>query len=665
MEIQLLNDIVIIFGLSVAIILLCHRLRIPALVGFLVTGALAGPYGFKLVQSQHEVEILAEVGVVLLLFTIGIEFSFKRLLEIRKAVLLGGSLQVVLTTGGVYAGARALDLPANEAIFFGFLFSLSSTAIVLRLLQKKGEIDSPHGRTSLGILVFQDIVIVPMMLLTPLLAGEVGDLNEFLLTFAVKAAGVILLVIAGAKWFVPRLLQLSIRTRSRELFLLTIVTICLAVAWLTSSAGLSLALGAFMAGLVISESEYSHYALGSILPFRDVFTSFFFVSIGMLFDTSLFIRQPVEIVLLAVVILILKTATAAAASLVLRYPVRTSFLTGLALCQVGEFSFILSKVGIEYGLLEGRYQFFLAVSVLTMAATPFIMKAAPSVADLASRIPFAGFIGRDTMEGESAVKADLERHLVIIGLGVNGSNVAQTARITGIPYVCIEMSPDLARAAKAKGEPVFHGDASQEDVLTHVRIEAARVVVVAINDPAAARQITSIVHHLNPGACLIVRTRYVQEVEELRKLGASEVIPEEFETSVEIFSRVLSRYLVPQDEIEKLITQVRTDGYRMFRNLSSEATPLMDLKRHFPDADLITVRLDENAPLAGKSLAECRLRKKHGITVMAIRRGQTTITNPAAETVMQSADILYLIGAPDRLTKARSLFINAQPTMET
>ncbi len=659
MEIQILNDVVIIFGLSVAIILLCHRLRIPALVGFLVTGALAGPYGFGLIESQHEVEILAEIGVVLLLFTIGIEFSFKRLLEIRKAVLLGGSLQVVLTSAGVYAGARALELPANEAIFFGFLFSLSSTAIVLRLLQQKGEIDSPHGRTSLGILVFQDIVIVPMMLLTPLLAGEVGDIDEFLLTFTVKAAGVIVIVFAGAKWLVPLLLQQSVRTRSRELFLLTIVTLCLAVAWLTSSAGLSLALGAFMAGLVISESEYSHYALGSILPFRDVFTSFFFVSIGMLFDTALFIRQPVEIALLAGAILTLKTVTAAVVSLVLRYPVRTSVLTGLALCQVGEFSFILSRVGIDHGLLEGRHHLFLAVSVLTMAATPFIMEVAPRVANLASRIPFGDRIGRDTMEGGPAMKTDLERHLVIIGLGVNGSNVALTARITGIPYVCIEMSPDMARAAKARGEPVFHGDASQENVLAHVRIEAARVVVVAINDPAAAQRITSIVHSLNPGACLIVRTRYVQEVKELRRLGATEVIPEEFETSVEIFSRVLSRYLVPQDEIESLISKVRTDGYRMFRNLSNEATPLMDLKRHFPDADLITVRLAENAPLAGKSLAESRMRKEHGVTVMAIRRGQSTITNPEAETIMQPADILYLIGAPDRLRKARTLFSEA------
>jgi CPA2 family monovalent cation:H+ antiporter-2 len=656
MEIQLLNDIVIIFGLSVAIILLCHKLRIPALVGFLVTGALAGPYGLGLIRSQHEVEILAEVGVVLLLSTIGIEFSFKRLLEIRKAVLLGGSLQVVLTTAGVYAGARALELPANEAIFFGFLFSLSSTAIVLRLLQQKGEIDSPHGRTSLGILVFQDIVIVPMMLLTPLLAGEVGDLYEFLFTFTVKAAGVILLVIAGAKWFVPRLLKLSVRTRSRELFLLTIVTLCLAVAWLTSSAGLSLALGAFMAGLVISESEYSHYALGSILPFRDVFTSFFFVSIGMLFDTALFVRQPLEIVLLAGAILTLKTATAAVAALVLRYPVRTSVLTGLALCQVGEFSFILSKVGVSHGLLEGRYHLFLAVSVLTMAATPFIMEIAPRVADLTARILFSGRIRKRPLTPETTAVSNLEHHLVIIGLGVNGSNVAQTARMSGIPYVCIEMSPDLSRAARERGEPVLQGDASQENVLEHVRIEAARVVVVAINDPAAARRITSIVHNLNPGAFLIVRTRYVQEVEELRMLGATEVIPEEFETSVEIFSRVLSRYLVPQDEIEKLIAQVRTDGYRMFRNLSSEATPLMDLKRHFPDADLITVRIDEKAPLAGKSLAECQLRKKHGIAVMAIRREKRTITNPDAKTVMQSADILFLIGAPDRLMKARSLF---------
>jgi CPA2 family monovalent cation:H+ antiporter-2 len=379
----------------------------------------------------------------------------------------------------------------------------------------------------------------------------------------------------------------------------------------------------------------------------------------MLFNTELFLRQPGMIILLAVAVLTMKAVTAAAVSLVLNFPIRTSVITGLALCQVGEFSFILSKVGIEHGLLEGRYHLFLAVSVLTMAATPFIMGFAPRVADLAARILFAGRIRkRHTPLGE-AVTSKLERHLVIIGLGVNGSNVAQTARISGIPYVCIEMSPDLARAARERGEPVLQGDASQENVLEHVRIEAARVVVVAINDPAATQRITSVVHHLNPGACLIVRTRYIQEVMELRRLGATEVIPEEFETSVEIFSRVLSRYLVPQNEIEKLIAEIRTDGYKMFRNLSSEATPLMDLKRHFPDADLITVRLGENAPLAGRSLAESQLRKQHGITVMAIRRGQNTITNPEADSVLQPADILYLIGAPDRLAKARTLFSDA------
>ena len=661
MEILLLNDIVVIFGLSIAILFICHRLRVPTIVGFLLTGILAGPYGLGLVKAVHEVEILAEVGVVLLLFTIGIEFSLERLLQIKKSVLMGGSIQVLLTLLVTFVIARQLGQPIGESIFIGFLISLSSTAIVLKLIQERAEVDSPHGRTTLGILIYQDIIIVPMILVTPLLAGATGDLGESVLVLIAKGIGIIGLVFVSAKWIVPQVLYQIARTRSRELFLLSVVVICLAVAWITSSAGLSLALGAFLAGLIISESEYSHHALGNILPFRDVFTSFFFVSIGMLLDVGFLFRQPGTIVLIALGILVLKSIIAGFATVLLGFPFRTSILVGLALGQVGEFSFILSKTGVEYGLLAGNtYQMFLAVSVLSMAATPFIITLAPRLADIILRLPLpkrliSGFYPVSEIKVENK-----KHHLIIIGFGVNGRNVARAARVSGIPYAIIEMNPETVRSEQAQGEPIYYGDSTQESVLQHTNIKDARIAVAAINDPTATRRIIEIIRRLNPEVHLIVRTRYLQEVKPLYELGADEVIPEEFETSVEIFTRVLAKYFIPRDEIERLVAEVRSDGYEMFRSLSKESSSFSDLKLHLPDVEISTLRVAERSPLVGKSLAEIELRKKYGVTVLAIRRDSQILSNPNVNIQFCANDVLFVLGPPDRIAEVAGLTHNPE-----
>jgi len=661
MEIPLLNDIVIIFGLSIAVLFICHQLRVPTIVGFLLTGILAGPYGLGLVKAAHEVEILAEVGVVLLLFTIGIEFSLERLLQIKKSVLLGGSIQVLLTLLVTFVIVRQLGQPIGESIFIGFLISLSSTAIVLKLTQERAEVDSPHGRTTLGILIFQDIIIVPMILVTPLLAGATGDSGESALVLIAKGIGIIGLVIVSAKWIVPQVLYQITRTRSRELFLLSVVVICLAVAWITSSAGLSLALGAFLAGLIISESEYSHHALGNILPFRDVFTSFFFVSIGMLLDVGFLFRQPGTIALIALGVLVLKSIIASFATVLLGFPFRTSILVGLALGQVGEFSFILSKTGVEYGLLAGNiYQQFLAFSVLTMAATPFIITLAPRLTDIILRLPLpkkliSGFYPVSEIKVENK-----KHHLIIIGFGVNGRNVARAARVAGIPYAIIEMNPETVRSEQAQGEPIYYGDSTQEAILQHANIKDARIGVVAINDPTATRRIIEIIRRLNPKVHLIVRTRYLQEVKPLYELGADEVIPEEFETSVEIFTRVLAKYLIPRDEIERLAAEARSDGYEMFRSLSRESASFSDLKLQLPDVEISTLRVGERSALVGKSLAQIGLRKTYGVTVLAIRRDSQILSNPHGDIQFCANDVLFVLGLPDRVAEVTGLSHNPE-----
>lgn len=658
MEILLLTDIVIILGLSVAVLLFFHFLRLPAVVGFLLTGILAGPHGFGLIGAVHEVETLAEVGVILLLFTIGIEFSFKKLVEIKKQVVIGGSFQVSLTILAVFVIARQIGQPSPEAIFYGFLISLSSTAIVLRLIQERAEVDTPHGRTSLGILLFQDVIIVPMILFTPILAGKhTGQMNSDIFIFVAKGIAIISLVPVAAKWLMPWLLHQVARTRSKELFLLTVVTICLTIAWLTSNAGLSLALGAFIAGLIISESEYSHQALGNILPFRNVFTSFFFVSIGMLLDTAFLVNNLIIILITSAGVLILKAFIASSTAILMGLPLRSGILAGLSICQVGEFSFILSSTGVDHGLLADHYQLFLAVAVLTMAATPFIISLAPSFADRILQIPLPVKLKTGLWpEPEKKRYKKLKQHLVIIGFGLNGRNVAHAAKMTGIPYMIIEISPDTVRREREKGEPIFYGDAIHEEVLRHAGVENATVVVVAIHDPAATRGIAESVRKLTRKAYLIIRTRYLTEMQALYDLGANEVIPEEFETSVEIFSRVLATYLIPRDEIDKLIIQLRSDGYEMFRNLSGKFSSFSSLDLHLPDVEVASMRVEEGSQILGKSLIELELRKKHGVTVLAVRRDSQTFPNPEADAPFYADDILYVVGTPEKLAEIRKLF---------
>jgi len=659
MEIPLLKDIIIIFGLAIVVLFICHRLHVPTVVGFLLTGIFVGPYGVGLIKAIHEVEIFAEIGVVLLLFTIGIEFSLKRLLQIKKSVLIGGSLQVLLTFLAALLISKQFGQAFGESVFVGFLVALSSTAIVLKLLQERAEVDSPHGRTTLGILIFQDIIVVPMILITPLLAGATGNLGESILVLLAKGIFIILFVIVSAKWIVPRVLYQIARTRNPELFLLSVVVMCFGVAWLTSWAGLSLALGAFLAGLIISESQYSHQALGNILPFRDVFTCFFFISIGMLLDVGFLFQKPVVIGLVALGVIFLKSIIAGSVAVSLGFPLRTGILVGLALGQIGEFSFILSRAGVEHGLLAGNiYQMFLAVSILSMAATPFIISLAPRLADIILRLPLPDSLISGFYPVSEIKVVDRKDHLIIIGFGVNGRNLAQAARVAGITYVIVEMNPETVRVEKAKGEPIYYGDATQDAILQHASIQNARIVVVAINDPTATRRITEMVRRLSQKVHLIVRSRFLQEMAPLHELGADEVIPEEFETSVEIFTRVLTKYLVPKDEIEEFIAVVRSDGYRILRNISGEATSFSDLKLQLPDVEISSLRIGVRSSIAGKSLSQIELRRRYGITVLAIRRDSKILSNPDGDIQLYANDVLFVLGPPERIAGVTDLFHN-------
>ncbi|MGQ0793666.1 MAG: cation:proton antiporter domain-containing protein [Deltaproteobacteria bacterium] len=663
MHLPLLTEITTIFALSVLVLFLCSRARIPTIVGFLITGVLAGPHGLGLIKNISGVEALAEFGVVLLLFTIGIEFSLKSLAQIKRTVLLGGSLQVSLTILLTFLVASWAGEPFGRAIFMGFLVSISSTVIMLKILQSRAEADSPHGRAGLGISIFQDISSVVMILVAPLLAGAGGEVGKSLAFLVGKGVLVIALVVVSARWIVPSALYRITQTRSRELFLLGIVVICFAVAWLTSSIGLSLALGAFLAGLIISESEYAEQALGNITPFRDVFTSFFFISIGMLLNIGFVADNLSSIAIITALALIIKAAAAGVAVAALGLPLRITVLTGLLLAQVGEFSFVLSRTGIEYGLLGGDiYQMFLSVSVLTMALSPLIMALAPAAADLIMKLPLSDAIksganpNSDDANGADSREAPPRDHIIVVGFGVNGRNLSKAAKAASIPYTIIEANSQTVRAERAKGEPIRYGDATQEATLRRAGITEARVMVIAISDAAATRQIVAEARVLNPTFCIIARTRFVQEVKPLYGLGANEVIPEEFETSVEIFTRVLTKYLISRGEIEKFIAEIRSDGYEMFRSYHTHAPTFSDLTLSIPDVEICSLKVDKRSPVVGLSLAEIKPRTRYGVTVLAVRREGEILSNPAGDARLLGDDVIITLGKPEEIAEFARLF---------
>lgn len=657
MHIPLLNDIVIVFALAVCVILLCHKINIPVIVGYLATGIMAGPFGFGLISNIKEVDALAEIGIVLLLFTIGLEFSFRHLLKIKKNVLLGGSLQVSLTAAFFYFIERVQGLSFQESLFTGILLALSSTAIALKLIQERAEMDTHHGKTTFAILIFQDIIIIPIMLFIPLLGGEKVSLGNELTLLLGKGALIIVLLYVSAKWLVPFLLYQITRTRIKELFLLSIFTICLLIVWLTASAGVSLALGAFLAGLIISESEYSHEALGNILPFKDIFLSFFFISVGMLLDINFFLNNPVKIIFFTLGLLIVKMFVGGVVTLLLQYPLRTAVMVGFTLSQVGEFSFMLLKMGQNLNILNNdSYQTLLSVSILTMSTTAFVMTFAPTVSDILLKFPLPERL-KFGLETVSGIKwTGKKNHLIIIGYGLNGRNLSNACVKSGIPYAVIEMNPTTVKKEKAKGVEIFYGDAVQEAVLHHANAKMAKIAVIAISDPPATRRIIKLLRKLNPEIYIIVRTKYLNELKPLYALGANEIIPEEFETSIEIFTRVLLKYLVPREEVEKFTKEIRADSYQMFRDHSKKITDLSEINPYLSGVEISSYVIHANSKIVNKKLSEIKLNSEFEVAVIAILRDKKTFSNPNGSAEIKIDDRIFLMGKPEKIDEVVKLY---------
>ena len=653
-ELTLLIDLTLLVGMAIPIVALAHRVSVPPLVGFLLAGVLVGPNGLGLIGNTEEVEVLSELGVALLLFAVGLELSLSHVRQWARSVFISGSLQVGATLLCVAGAAMAFGIPTGQAIFYGAIAAMSSTAIVTKSYADRAELDSAHGRAVISVLLFQDLCVLPLILLLPVLAGmgsaDMGAVGmEFL-----RGLLIMTVLVVGGRFVVRRTLDRIVLFRDRDLFTLCVGFFGIGTAVVTASAGFSIAIGAFIAGLIISESEYGLQALSDVLPFRALFSGIFFISIGMLLDVSVLMTQLEVLLPMLTGLIALKILLVVVSVLAVGASLSTALISGLSLAQIGEFSILLAAVGLPLGLFrEGDYQVFLSAAVLSMMATPFMIRAARPVAERIApsgrRLKSRGSRAADTSES-------LSDHTVIVGYGVAGRYLARVLDAAGIPCIVVEHDAELVRRARRDEIPVAFGDGTQPTVLEHVGAQRARVIVFAISAPAEESRGVVVARDLNPSAHIVVRTRYTSSIDELMSVGASDVVVEEFEASIELFAKALESYRIPINKIWEEAEAVRTEHYGLLRG-TAHPNLRLDAIKHLGIHDALElVEITEGARVTGKSATSLKLRSRTGAVQLAVVRDGHPLYRRDPEFHYEAGDTVVLVGDRESLDRAMALF---------
>ncbi len=648
-------DIAIIVVAALAGGFIAQRLRLPLILGYILAGIAVGPYtGGYTVTETYNIELLAEIGVALLLFALGIEFSLKKLQPVRRIALLGTPIQLLLSIALGYGIGRWLRWTSYESIWLGALISVSSTVVVLKTLAAQGTLDGLSGRIMIGMLIIQDLAVVPMIIILPELQQFDRGISALSLAI-VRAALFLAAMIFGGTRLIPALLKRIAAGNSRELFIMSIMALGLGIGYTSYLVGLSFAFGAFVAGMVLSESEYSHQALSDIIPLRDVFGMLFFVSVGMLLDLPfLYHNLPTVLIMLGPVVAG-KVIIFSAVTRIFQYQFATSLYVGFGAFQIGEFAFLLGRVGLRaQAIRPGTFSLILATAVITMMLTPLFLRIAPLIiVRLGRRHPV------QQADVSNMPETPLRDHIIICGYGRVGSFTAGVLSRLGFPLTVIEFEQNAVWRARAAGLPVIYGDAGSSVVLEAAGTSQARLMLVTVPAVIDTELVVKRARQLNPHLPIVARSAQLSQLEQLRALGVEDLVQPESEAALEIVRQALLHLDMPALEIQRFTDGVRKELYEPLNEMQVDTSWLRRLQRATRSMEIEWVPLPAGCTLIGQSAIQAEIRRRTGASIVTVLHGDETIPNPDPGRIFQQGDILAVLGSAAQRSAFRNL-IGAQ-----
>lgn len=652
-EFELIKDIAVIWAVALVSGLVCIRLRQPVIAGYMLAGIVVGPFGLKLIGQTHQIKMLAEFGVAMLLFALGVDISLKQVIASARRILSAGSVQVLGTLVAAWAIASISGLAASpgEGFLFGSVCALSSSVVISRTLIDRGELDSVHGRILIPLSLVQDLSLVAIIPFLPVFRDSSHiDMSGVLLS-ALKAGLFVILVVIGATKIVPGVLAKSAKSNSKEIFLLTILVICLAIALLSQALGLSIALGAFLAGIMMSESVYAHQALHDVSPLRDVFSTIFFVSVGMLLDPAFIGQHWIQVLVFVTALITGKAILGTVAALLATSNLRNAILVGIGLSQIGEFSFVLLTLGYGYNLInQSMYNLFFAGAVVSMMATPALMTLAPKIMQRHFRRP-NGLMEEDT---PPHARTKLHDHVIICGFGRIGRNLGLVLESFNIPFLVIELNATIIEDLAIRGIPHIYGDAMSQLTLVKAHLSEADCLVLTMPDPLSAESVAAFAREVNPEIKIIARAHRTQDIRVFRAAGVNAVVQPEFEASMEITRLVLHSLGRPGLDIHGAMQQIKTLRYAIFQPDIDDIEPGAHVE--FSENQMgIWLKVNTQS-LSGKSLRDLKIRSRTGATIMAVKHDGKTLTFPDPETHLYLGDEVYAVGTYEQLHNFEEMF---------
>ncbi|MFT6269382.1 MAG: CPA2 family monovalent cation:H+ antiporter-2 [Alphaproteobacteria bacterium] len=642
-------------AIAVLLVWFFKRISLPPILAYLVAGVVTGPELLKLFTNPDDMHLAAEVGIVFLLFSLGLEFSLARMVAMRRLVFGVGAAQMFLTTAILAAIGLLFDLSVTASVIIGASIALSSTAIVIKTIDEQGKLNTQRSQLAVSILLFQDIAVVPLLIIIPLLSAESDvSIGSAILISLVKGVVVVALLLSIGKWLLPRIFNEIAKTRTDELFVLSTILIALLAAGTTFAFGLSMALGAFLAGMMLSESQYRHQLESDIRPFRDILMGIFFVTVGMKLELGVLLSE-LHIIVLGIIILVgVKVIVVRISAWISREKAEDGWAAGFKLAQMGEFSFVIIALALENQLISKEQSSILVcMGLFSMAMTPWLIDKSGSF----SLVLTGNKSGAASLEANTPKSTSMQNHVIILGFGRVGQSVARMLKLEALPFQAIDIDPIRVQESRTAGEPVLYGDGSQKDILVTANIAQATSVIITFDEHSKAMKVINTIKAINPATVVLVRTRKDHNLQDLFDAGASQVVPEMQEGSLMLISQVLHYSGIPMSRILKRIRNERKQGYEHMHGFFPGETTELNYETSDKLEFMHAIVMTEDAFAVGKSIKELGMTNKR-VKLISIRRSGKEQENPLPDYLIESQDVVVISGKPRRVERIEKYLLN-------